>query len=292
MSRFRLLLAAAAIAVAPGPAAFGSTPAGDGAESKATIKIECDLDCLVTVGLEAPRSLAAGEELSLEVAPGAVKVQIAVDGVAEARVVEELTLAAGDRERLRPRMAKALAELRKIEARDRTYRDADTRLMWPTRDNGADLDWQGAVEYCDALEHGAWTDWRLPTLDELEGIEAMWSLRPFKTADPITLSACCSWSSDRIDEERAWNFNYRFRRPFRGHLGYSLNLRALCVRDGRDEIPENTRRNRRLARREEKEKLRERRRRQAERAAEEAAAQEEQEQGDDDPPPAKDDGGL
>ncbi len=155
--------------------------------------------------------------------------------------------------------------------------------MWPSRDNGVDVEWQEAIGFCDSLEHGGWHDWRLPTLDELESLEAMWSLRPYKTADPVTLTSCCTWSSDRIDEENAWNFNYRFRRPFRGHLSYSLSLRALCVRDGSEEIPENTRKNRRLAKREAKEKHREKLRRQAEKekaAAEKAAAEEAE---DDDP---------
>lgn len=257
----------------PAPQTDEEDDAGD-AEEQATLKIECDLDCTVTVGLQPAREVKAGETLSIEIEPGAVRVKASVTGVFEASTFEDVTAEAGQRTRVRLKMDKALAELRKTEARDRTYRDADTRLMWPTRDNGTDLEWQEAIDYCDELQHGGWEDWRLPTLTELEDIEAMWSLRPYKTADPITLTSCCTWSSDRIDEDNAWNFNYRFRRSFRGHVSYSLSLRALCVRDGSDEIPENTRKNRRLAKREAKERLREKRLRQAEREAAKAAAAE------------------
>ena len=243
-------------------------------EKQATLKVECDLDCTVTVGLQPAREVKADEVLSIEIEPGAVRVKAFVTGIFEASTFEDVTAEAGQRVRVRLKMDKALAELRKVEARDRTYRDPDTRLMWPNRDNGTDLEWQEAIDYCEGLQHGAWEDWRLPTLAELEDIEAMWSLRPYKTADPISLTSCCTWSSDRIDEENAWNFNYRFRRPFRGHVSYSLSLRALCVRDGSDEIPENTRKNRRLAKREAKERQREKRLRQAEREAAKAAAAE------------------
>lgn len=261
---------------------------GDG---KTKLRIECDLDCMVTVGLELPREVKAEEPILVEIEPGAVRVKAHLLDVPEATTFEDVSVEAGERRRIKLKMADALTDLRKLEARDRTYRDADTRLMWPTRDNGLDVEWAEAADYCATLEHGGWTDWRLPTLAELEAIEAMWSLRPYKTADPIGLTSCCAWSSDRVDGdgegegegENAWNFNYRFRRAFRGHVEYSLDLRALCVRDGSDEIPENTRKNRRIAKREAKEKERERIRRQQEREAEKAAATA-------DEPVAKDDG--
>ena len=224
---------------------------------KALLKIETDLACTVTVGLEVPRLVQPGTVLEIEVTPGFIEVRANAVATWEATVVQTFTLAENDRQRVKLKMVKALQDLRKLEARERTYRDVNSRLMWPNVDNGADVSWSAAASFCEHFEHGGWRDWRLPTVDELDSLQSMWSQRAFKTADPITLSSCCPWSSEQIDDQRAWNFNYRFRRSFEGHVNYSYDLRALCVRDGSDEIPENTRKNRREAKRLAKERQRE-----------------------------------
>src|SRR5262245_32363360 len=49
--------------------------------------------------------------------------------------------------------------------------DPSTGLMWAGRDNfGRDLNWRQAAKYCLDLRLGGYADWRLPTIDELEGI--------------------------------------------------------------------------------------------------------------------------
>lgn len=244
---------------------------------KASLKIETDLDCMVTVAPDPAQKLAPGTVLEIEVPIGTIEVRATAVEASEAQIVESFTLEEGERQRVKLKMAKALSELRKLEARERTYRDIETRLMWPTADNGSDVTWVRAGKICDDLKHGGWEDWRLPTVEELDGLQQMWSQRAFKTPDPITLTSCCPWSSERIDAERAWNYNFRFRRPFEGHVNYSYDLRALCVRDGSDEIPENTRKNRREAKRQAKERKREKAR--AETEAEAADSQEESSDG-------------
>jgi hypothetical protein len=59
----------------------------------------------------------------------------------------------------------------------------------------------------------------------------------FKTSKEVKLSACCQWSSTKHTATSAWNFSFRFRKPFSGILTYSLDLRALCVRGPLDELP-------------------------------------------------------
>jgi TPR repeat protein len=44
--------------------------------------------------------------------------------------------------------------------------DTHTQLMWTLKDNGRDVNWQEAFEYCKALRTGGFSDWRLP--DDLE----------------------------------------------------------------------------------------------------------------------------
>jgi hypothetical protein len=56
------------------------------------------------------------------------------------------------------------------------------------------------------------------------------SANQFKVPGEIRLTACCPWSSTKKNEDSAWNFNFRYRKPFSGALSYTYDLRALCVR--------------------------------------------------------------
>jgi len=76
--------------------------------------------------------------------------------------------------------------------------DQERGLMWAPRDNGEDVNWFGAVEYCDNYNKGGYTDWRLPTARELSTIidpdkanAAGVHVRPF-----LTLSDFFLWTSE------------------------------------------------------------------------------------------------
>jgi serine/threonine protein kinase len=51
-----------------------------------------------------------------------------------------------------------------------TWTDSATGLMWTKTDNGRDLSWQQAADYCRSLQLAGHTGWRLATIDELQGI--------------------------------------------------------------------------------------------------------------------------
>jgi hypothetical protein len=53
---------------------------------------------------------------------------------------------------------------------DGTVLDTKTKLMWAAKDNGIDINWVDAQSYCENYRGGSYTEWRLPTLDELEGL--------------------------------------------------------------------------------------------------------------------------
>jgi hypothetical protein len=55
------------------------------------------------------------------------------------------------------------------QARD-NWIDPSTGLMWAGKDNGGDVNWHKAITYCRDLRLAGYSDWRLPTLGELEGI--------------------------------------------------------------------------------------------------------------------------
>jgi hypothetical protein len=51
-----------------------------------------------------------------------------------------------------------------------TVLDTRTNLMWAAKDNGSYIDWQNAKTYCENYRGGGYTDWRMPTQDELAGL--------------------------------------------------------------------------------------------------------------------------
>ena len=48
-----------------------------------------------------------------------------------------------------------------------TVLDTKTNLMWAAEDNGKGDDWTDARVYCENYRGGGYTDWRMPTIDEL-----------------------------------------------------------------------------------------------------------------------------
>jgi hypothetical protein len=54
--------------------------------------------------------------------------------------------------------------------RGEVWIDPSTALMWATSDNGFNINWGHANKYCRGLKLGGYLDWRLPTVEELEGI--------------------------------------------------------------------------------------------------------------------------
>jgi len=128
-----------------------------------------------------------------------------------------------------------LAEMTIVRERSTgIYLDPKTNLIWTARDNGRDIDWRRASDYCTQLELAGFDDWRLPILGELEDIMEPLSNAIFSTPQQITLSACCVWSSTRNDDVAAWNFNYLYSKKFSGSLTHTYDLRALCVRVWRE----------------------------------------------------------
>ena len=48
--------------------------------------------------------------------------------------------------------------------------DPSTGLMWAGKDNGKDVSWNKAMKYCRDLRLAGYSDWRLASVGELEGI--------------------------------------------------------------------------------------------------------------------------
>jgi serine/threonine protein kinase len=75
-----------------------------------------------------------------------------------------------------------------------------SRLMWTNKDNGKQLSWAGAKDYCGKLRLGGYPDWRLPSVDELKGLSEGKrafdeSVAIYHTKKGILLSDPSIWSS-------------------------------------------------------------------------------------------------
>jgi uncharacterized protein DUF1566 len=112
--------------------------------------------------------------------------------------------------------------------------DPSTGLMWAGKDNGRDIKWGTAMKYCRNLRLAGYSDWRLPRIDELQGIRDSDGYGGIK--GHIILTGQRAWSSTRaIDQSRhtttfAWFLDFSSGRKDYEQLGYDTLKRALCVR--------------------------------------------------------------
>ena len=51
-----------------------------------------------------------------------------------------------------------------------TVLDTKTKLMWAAKDNERNVNWANAKKYCEDYRGGGYTDWRMPTQQELVGL--------------------------------------------------------------------------------------------------------------------------
>ena len=59
-----------------------------------------------------------------------------------------------------------VAEKRFVDNGDGTVTDTRRKIMWQRGDNGKEVTFEEAQEYCKTLRLGGYTDWRLPNPDE------------------------------------------------------------------------------------------------------------------------------
>jgi hypothetical protein len=113
-----------------------------------------------------------------------------------------------------------------------SWTDPVTGLTWTKQDNGSDVNWNQAIAYCANLRLGGYTDWRLPTIDELQDIyDANANVDGYHVKGNLKLSEYWQWSSSSGNASgEAWRFTFSHGGRISGPLGFSGGKRALCVR--------------------------------------------------------------
>jgi len=121
-----------------------------------------------------------------------------------------------------------------------TWIDPATNLMWTKNDNGNNVNWQQAMDYCRTLKLAGHSDWRLATIDELQGIYIskvkVLGLLPgtrfsARVKGNLQLSSTWEWSSSLGEVSgQGWLFNFNAGNRNSVRLDTSSSKRALCVR--------------------------------------------------------------
>jgi polyisoprenoid-binding protein YceI len=126
-----------------------------------------------------------------------------------------------------------------VAADEQAVQDTLTRLEWTRADNGYDIDWTHAKEFCNQLSG----KWRLPTIDELAAIYESskavgTSCGPSRCgiSGPLHLSAEWFWSADAVGNdgsdgaELAWGIGMVNGARTKSVQYAGDGSRALCVR--------------------------------------------------------------
>jgi hypothetical protein len=121
-----------------------------------------------------------------------------------------------------------------------TVLDTKTNLMWAAKDHGSNINWQGAKNYCENYRGGGYTDWRMPTHDELAGLydESKTYKTPFgdnaHLTELIRLTSNWVWASEtRGSDATKFNFFFYFfgarnTHPQSSDFGQALPVRSVA----------------------------------------------------------------
>ncbi len=112
--------------------------------------------------------------------------------------------------------------------------DKKTDLMWASQDNGTDISWSEGKEYCANFRLEGYTDWRMPTQEELA---TLYHLEAAESSDyfimlKIKITACCLWATEmKQDKVASFDFEYGYQ-DWRHPLS-TVETRVLPVRSAK-----------------------------------------------------------
>ena len=117
---------------------------------------------------------------------------------------------------------------------DGTVTDTKTGLMWAAKDNGIPINWPNALSYCHNYSGGGHSDWRMPTLAELESLynPKEKNKRGYHVTKLIDTTASTCWALETRGST-AGRFNFNYGQVYWLRQFYSGPTRVLPVRSGK-----------------------------------------------------------
>ncbi len=124
-----------------------------------------------------------------------------------------------------------------------TVLDTSTNLMWAAKDIGSSISWASAKSYCENYRGGGYSDWRMPTQDELAGLydtaktyqsecRSIFTTLDLHLTELIRLTCYALWASETRGSEAAFFYFDSGTRNWY-HQSRDLGARALPVRFGK-----------------------------------------------------------
>jgi hypothetical protein len=113
-----------------------------------------------------------------------------------------------------------------------TVLDTRTNLMRAAKDNGYDINWGDARRYCESYRGGGYTDWRMPTMDELRGLYDSNKQTRYNVTGLIELSEYWVWASEGRGSDAAI-FSFRIGSGYWYPQFFVRIYRVLPVRSGK-----------------------------------------------------------
>ncbi|MFZ0301618.1 MAG: DUF1566 domain-containing protein [Terracidiphilus sp.] len=227
------------------------------AQAGATLIVKTDMNCNWTLDGQAIGLLKAGDSRDLPVSSGehliraattdeVVAVRIKLAAVQGQKAID-IQLKSQHDQRLKNQLAETARKQSEADvALHPTWTDPDTGLMWTRKDNGSDVDWNQASDYCSKLQLAGLSDWRLPSIEELQGIyDPSVSIKSTFDYGVVNVHVKGNlkltgwyWSSAQGDNpgkpwQTAWSVIFHHgpeERPHRLILNIGYSMRALCVR--------------------------------------------------------------
>ena len=116
-----------------------------------------------------------------------------------------------------------------------TWIDPTTGLMWQVTPTGGEMNWKDAKSHGESLRFAGFSDWRLPTIDELKSL-----IR--ENSFPLELSGAVDfyWSSSAVADLDGSAWYVYFNSGFVHDSPVYYSLHARCVRSGKDENKSQT----------------------------------------------------
>lgn len=126
----------------------------------------------------------------------------------------------------------AMALERFVKNSNGTVTDNKTGLMWAEKDNGIPIHWMDAQSYCKEYRGAGYTDWRMPTVNELSSLyePEKNNSHGYHISELIETTAASCWASETYGNKAA-RFNFAYGTVYWLRLPYSGPTRVLPVRE-------------------------------------------------------------
>jgi len=181
------------------------------------------------------------EEIIIEKAqPSKKKTWVSIAAILIVIIVVIVVVMFGNRlaDEQRPAAPQIQKKSRFIVNSEGTVLDTKSELIWAAKDNGSGINWKGAKDYCESYRGGGYSDWRLPTVDELAGLYESSKSRPAAcntvynihvATELIDLTCYAAWASETRGSQAAY-FSFNTGSWYWKPRSHTSSTRALPVR--------------------------------------------------------------